>query len=284
MGDISTYWHRFFHGNKEGQDWWQKKKELCRKREAQLVKIKGKGLILSKQSYDTTNRTEYALHLEYLLKQGDFFYKEEQVIPYQFVKSANGKERHEYIEKPFVEKSRNPFPVFKQGNQKEPYRETEYNRLEAVKYAERWWNSFNPEYLRFEDDCTNYISQCLRAGGGPMWGEPVREQGWWYGSDSWSFSWSVAHSFRWYLSGSERGIRGIEVESPEELNPGDVICYDFDGDGAWNHSTIVVRKDVNNMPLVNAHTDNSRNRYWSYEDSTAWTPEIQYKFFRIEIN
>lgn len=89
----------------------------------------------------------------------------------------------------------------------------------------------------------------------------------------------MAHSFRWYLSGSERGIRGIEVEQPEELNPGDVICYDFDGDGAWNHTTIVVAKDADNMPLVNAHTNNSRNRYWSYEDSAAWTPEIQYKFF-----
>ncbi|MFD1065788.1 amidase domain-containing protein [Oceanobacillus locisalsi] len=284
MGDIATDWLRFFRGDKAGQNWWDKKKALCRKREAQLVKITGNGLILGKQSYETTSRTAYAVHLEYLIKQGNFFYTEEQVLPYQLVRSADGKVRHEAFEKPVVEKNINPFPVFKQGNQKETHREITYNRLEAVKYAERWWNSYNPEYLRFEDDCTNYISQCLRAGGSPMWGEPVRERGWWYGSDSWSFSWSVAHSFRWYLSGSERGIRGIEVETPEELKPGDVICYDFDGDGAWNHTTIVVRKDADNMPLVNAHTDNSRNRYWSYEDSTAWTPEIQYKFFRIEIN
>lgn len=74
------------------------------------------------------------------------------------------------------------------------------------------------------------------------------------------------------------------METPEELNPGDVICYDFEGDGTWNHTTIVVAKDADNMPLVNAHTDNSRNRYWSYEDSAAWTPEIEYKFFRIEIS
>lgn len=284
MGDITTYWQDFFRKNKEDQDWWNKKKALCKKRETQIVKIKGKGIILSKQSYDTTRNMSYAVHLAYLMKQGDFFYTEEQIVPYQFLKKPNGEVRHQYIEKPPAENAGNQLPVLKQENIKHSNREIEYNRLEAVRYAERWWNSFNPEYRRFEDDCTNYISQCLRAGGGPMWGEPVRERGWWYGKDSWSFSWSVAHSFRWYLSGSERGIRGVEVEEPEELNPGDVICYDFEGDGAWNHTTIVVAKDADNMPLVNAHTNNSRNRYWSYEDSAAWTPEIQYKFFRIEIS
>ena len=35
------------------------------------------------------------------------------------------------------------------------------------------------------------------------------------------------------------------------------------------------------MPLVNAHTYNSRMRYWAYEDSSAYTPNIKYKFFTI---
>lgn len=87
---------------------------------------------------------------------------------------------------------------------------------------------------------------------------------------------------RWYLSGSTSGLKGTVMESARDLIPGDIICYDFEGDGNWNHNTIVVAKDANGMPLVNAHTDNSRNRYWSYEDSTAWTPDIQYKFFRID--
>ena len=41
------------------------------------------------------------------------------------------------------------------------------DRLNAVKYAERWWNEYNPEYVKFENDCTNYISQCLHAGNAP---------------------------------------------------------------------------------------------------------------------
>lgn len=62
---------------------------------------------------------------------------------------------------------------------------------------------------------------------------------------------------------------------------GDVICYDFEGDGRWNHTTIVVAKDADGMPLVNANTYNSRMRYWAYEDSTAYTPNMKYAFFHI---
>ena len=114
-----------------------------------------------------------------------------------------------------------------------------------------------------------------------MTGFSNRSKGWWYQNNNWSFSWSVAHSFRWYLSGAKSGLRGIEMESARDLSPGDVICYDFDGDGRWQHTTIVVAKDDNGEPLVNAQTTNSRMRYWAYEDSTAYTPNIQYKFFRI---
>ena len=42
-----------------------------------------------------------------------------------------------------------------------------YNRQAAVQYANTWWNSNNPAYPVFDVDCTNYISQCLRAGGHP---------------------------------------------------------------------------------------------------------------------
>ena len=63
-----------------------------------------------------------------------------------------------------------------------------YDRLAAVRYADKWWNSYNPAYPKFEvDDCTNYVSQCLRAGGAPMWGYPNREKGWWIGGGNMEF-------------------------------------------------------------------------------------------------
>ena len=77
-------------------------------------------------------------------------------------------------------------------------------------------------------------------------------------------------------------MRAVQVNRPEELLPGDIICYDWDGDGRWDHNTIVTAKDPMGMPLVNAHTVNSRHRYWDYRDSYAWTPNTRYRFYRIE--
>jgi hypothetical protein len=156
-----------------------------------------------------------------------------------------------------------------------------YDRRAAVRYAEKWWDSYNPAFEKFDVDCTNFISQCLHAGGAPMSGYSNRNKGWWMRNNSWSYSWSVAHALRWYLPNSKSGLRAVEKKNANELMLGDVICYDFQGDGRFDHNTIVVAKDANKMPLVNAHTTNSRMRYWSYEDSTAYTSNIKYKFFHI---
>lgn len=163
-------------------------------------------------------------------------------------------------------------------------RRVAYNREQAVQYAHRWWNDYNPKFKAFEVDCTNYVSQCMRAGNAPMKSSSNRAKGWWYKfgeNPNWSFSWAVAHSFRWYLPNSKTGLRATEAFSADQLQLGDIICYDFDGDGKWQHNTIVVAKDGAGMPLVNAHTTNSQNRYWSYKDSSAWTEKIQYKFLKI---
>ncbi|MED3281960.1 amidase domain-containing protein, partial [Bacillus thuringiensis] len=53
-------------------------------------------------------------------------------------------------------------------------------------------------------------------------------KGWWQRENQWSWSWAVAHSFYWYLSGATTGLRAEAVERPEELILGDVIAYDFE--------------------------------------------------------
>lgn len=155
-----------------------------------------------------------------------------------------------------------------------------YDREAAVYYANKWWNDFNPVYPKFSVDCTNYVSQCLRAGGAPMWGAPNRELGWWIGNGSWSLSWATAHSLRWYLAGSTRGMTATIVDSAEQLNVGDVIVYDFQNDGRFDHAAIVTAKD-GRTPLVNAHTYNVQLRLWDYKDSYASTPNVRYIFFKI---
>ncbi|AWB43358.1 hypothetical protein DCC85_03380 [Paenibacillus sp. CAA11] len=167
-----------------------------------------------------------------------------------------------------------------------PSRRPAYRREEAVLYADRWWDSFNPEFAAFEVDCTNYISQCLFAGGAPINYTGKRESGWWYkgyigSKEAWSYSWAVSNSLEGYLSSSRTGLQAVPVERAEELELGDVIIYDWDGNGAFQHSTIVTAFDAGGMPLVNAHTTSSRHRYWDYKDSYAWTENTVYRFFHI---
>lgn len=163
---------------------------------------------------------------------------------------------------------------------------TPYRRDLAVRYAESWWNGANPQFRAFPADCTNFVSQCLLAGGAPMTGVGRVDQGWWYAGDGgpqdrWSYSWAVAHSLRWYLAASKTGLRAEEKRSAAQLAPGDVICYDFDGDGRWEHTAIVVALDSQGEPLVNAHSAPARHKHWSYRHSYAWTENIRYTFFHI---
>lgn len=281
MDEIKALWLDFFQTNQETDNWWTRKKDLCNERKIEIVRIQGDGQVFQHVRYDHKSHYQYLLHVSYLMKQGERFHLEEQVSTYQF-DLDNGKISNHKEVKP-TSPSEQTNSITPDEIQEDSLKRYTYDRLAAVQYAEHWWNSYNPDFRVFDVDCTNYISQCLLAGDAPMRGAPTRDQGWWYQNNNWSFSWAVAHSMRWYLSGSSVGLQGKEVEDVEELNPGDVICYDFEGDGRWDHTTIVVAKEVNGMPLVNAHTDNSRNRYWSYEDSTAWTPNIRYKFFRIGV-
>ncbi|WP_339252098.1 amidase domain-containing protein [Sporosarcina sp. FSL W8-0480] len=156
-----------------------------------------------------------------------------------------------------------------------------YNREAAVRYADQWWNGRNPAFPSFDVDCTNYISQCLLAGGAPMHGYPNRERGWWLQGGTWSFSWSVSHSLHWYVAASKKGLTAKKVSSPYELDLGDLIFYDFQGDGRYDHSTIVTAKDINGAPLVNAHTYDAYHRTWDYKDSYAWRENAKYAFFKI---
>ncbi|MFS0645616.1 amidase domain-containing protein [Siminovitchia sp. 179-K 8D1 HS] len=251
-------------------------------RKCEIVKVDAVGQVLEKRTEKEIDQLLYHFHFKYVIKQGSFFYMEEEV---EKRKAAFYKNHIIEDDEVPVEFEAEPLKMDEgwKREENEPIR-YDYDRLEAVRYAERWWNDYNPAYIKFEVDCTNYVSQCLHAGGAPMRGYPNRSNGWWYRNRNWSFSWSVANALKAYLQHSKTGLRAKEVDDPLELQLGDVICYDFQGDGRFDHNTIVTGKDANGMPLVNAHTYNTRMRYWAYEDSSAYTPNIQYKMFTIVDN
>ncbi|EFM10270.1 conserved hypothetical protein [Paenibacillus curdlanolyticus YK9] len=162
-----------------------------------------------------------------------------------------------------------------------------YRRDLVAAYADRWWNEPNPAYENFEVNCTNYVSQCIFAGHAPMNYTGKRESGWWYqgrsgGREMWSYSWAVANALQSNLaSGRNSGMRATVVESADQLQLGDVILYDWNGDYRFQHSTVVTAFDADGMPLVNANTVASRHRYWDYKDSYAWTERTRYRLYHI---
>lgn len=258
----------------------ERKLESLSKRSAEIVKVKAAGKIMETENEDQFEKVHYLTHYQYLIKQKGKLYLEEEAEErvakfYKGVLIAD-----EEVRPPAVPCEQDQSPVLTEDDNVERI-SYQYNRLKAVQYAERWWNTYNPAYKKFENNCTNYISQCLRAGEAPMRGYPNRGAGWWYQHTNWSYSWAVAHSLKNYLGSSKSGLRAKEVTSADQLILGDVICYDFEGDGRYNHNTIVTGKDAYGMPLVNANTYNSRMRYWAYEDSSAYTPNIKYKFYTI---
>lgn len=260
----------------------ERKKKLFRKRQVQIVKAKMK-VKLGESIFDDdgSNHMRYKVHTEYLCNDKDHLYIEEQVEERTALFYGQMLIKDSKVEIPFHQPLRSEGMIMTDSGRNDFGRAFTYDRLAAVQYAEKWWNKRNPAYKNFDDNCTNFISQCLHAGSAPMRGYPNRGSGWWMQNHSWSYSWTVAHSMKSFLGSSKVGLRAVKTPSPEELSLGDVICYDFEGDGRYNHTTIVVAKDKMDMPLVNAQTYDSRMRYWSYEDSTAYTPSIKYTFYKI---
>ena len=254
------------------------KVELLKERGAHILNVRANARNIERSEQGKQEVIQYEAHWQYFIKQKDFYYIEEEKQ-----KRVAIFDQGECLSDAEIPVPAHPAALEElQWKEVPELRKYEYDRFKAVQYAERYWQDYNPAYQAFEDDCTNFISQCLHAGGVPTWGQSNRAKGWWYSGNSWSYSWTVAHALKLLLQSPKGGPKATEVSSPDQLELGDVICYDFEGDGRTNHTTIVTAKDYFDMPLVNAHTFDSRQRYWSYEDSTKYTPQMQYTFYHIE--
>ncbi|MFB7667909.1 amidase domain-containing protein [Kitasatospora sp. NPDC056138] len=135
------------------------------------------------------------------------------------------------------------------------------NYAAMAAYAEKYWNNYNPAYRKFNGvggDCTNFVSQALKAGG---WknapGDDSDYHNWWYSSDSQSWSWVGADEWSWFALSSKRVSNLANVY---QLGVGDILQADFDRDGSKNHSMIVTYRGPNGMPYVTYHSTNTYRR------------------------
>jgi hypothetical protein len=149
-----------------------------------------------------------------------------------------------------------------------------YNREAAVSYARKWAMARNPNYYNYHNlggDCTNFVSQCLLAGGGVMNHE--RDNGWYYyGPNAHSPSWTgVTFLHRFLTRKGGAGPIGHEVPM-SEAEIGDLTQFAED-EGRFSHTQIIVSagypRSLEKI-LIAAHTVDSLDR-----------PLSTYKFKKI---
>ena len=125
----------------------------------------------------------------------------------------------------------------------------EYNRAAAVQYARLWSLGRNPKFQDYEEwggNCTNFISQCINAGGIPMdhHGENIMKQWYWYSDSKRTPSWTAAQPFFEYLTRNNSdntenfGVYAAETYY-DELELGDIV--QLVKDGKAYHNMIITR-------------------------------------------
>lgn len=123
-----------------------------------------------------------------------------------------------------------------------------YNRENAINYAQKFALGKNPKYYHFEGiggDCTNFVSQCILAGGAKM--NYDKYYGWFYiNKDNRSPSWtSVKYFERFLLSSSSPGIQA-EITPIDQLEIGDIIQIRQKEYG-FNHTVIISKITIDEI-------------------------------------
>lgn len=152
-----------------------------------------------------------------------------------------------------------------------------YDPIKAILYADKWVShedldggkdpsKYNPEYKSYHNvggDCSNYVSQCLYAGGMVRSGSWVPDNYVWINCQG-------QHFHFWNM--------GKTVANPEskDIYPGSPLYYAY-----YTHVTICVGYNSAGTPVVNGHTTDRYRVPWDYSKETvAYT--LQLTDYRLE--
>ncbi|MEU3715532.1 amidase domain-containing protein [Streptomyces californicus] len=153
-----------------------------------------------------------------------------------------------------------------------------YKYSEMAKYAEKYWKNYNTSYRKFNDvggDCTNFISQALRAGG---WkndtGYYKSYKNWWYNSANQTTSWV---NVNYWASFALYSGRTYNLDNVYKLGIGDILQMDFTGNRSKDHSMITTYKS-GGVPYLTYHSTNTYRK--SVKSLVAQNPRATYYAFR----
>lgn len=143
-----------------------------------------------------------------------------------------------------------------------------YNYTAMVNYAKKYGLRGNTGLRTYGQDCTNFISQAVYAGGWTQKPGSMSERGdtrkWWYGNYTYTTSYSWAGAENWYWFGRNSG-RTKHVPSVWDLFPSDVLQADWgpNPNGNINHTMMVTGRQ-GGMLYLTYHTPNSVDVPLSY--------------------
>ncbi len=143
----------------------------------------------------------------------------------------------------------------------------------AIAYGDQWALSRNPLYEDFTGrggNCANFVSQCMYAAGFPLNGEWYMK-GVKYNKGPWFFANEN------YLYFSNYGT--AEAADETNINRGDLVYYDWTGDGHIDHTALCVGKGDDGQPAVDSNTTNALHANWKLG---AKNPNA--KFYVIHLN
>ena len=169
-----------------------------------------------------------------------------------------------------------------------------YNWAAAVDYAHWWANDgpragygYNPAYISYPNDCTNFMSQALTAGGWtPIGGWYLDPNVWWYDGSNQTNSntWSAAD---WLLPFINNSGRGYPLGSFTDLQLGDLMFADWAYNGTPGypeHAMMLTYKTSNSYADIR-FSYHSNDRYdWPLASilTTNPTPSNLYWGSRIQ--
>jgi hypothetical protein len=153
-----------------------------------------------------------------------------------------------------------------------------YDYSDMAKYAEKHWKNYNSSYRKFNDvggDCTNFISQALRAGGWKNdtgWYKSYKN--WWYNSSNQTTSWV---NVNYWASFALHSDRAYNLDNVYKLGIGDILQMDFTGNRSKDHSMITTYRS-GGVPYLTYHSTNTYRK--SVRSIVAQYPNAKYYAFR----
>lgn len=154
-----------------------------------------------------------------------------------------------------------------------------YDYAAMAAYTEKYWKDYNTAYRSFNSaggDCTNYLSQGLKAGG---WGQVTSSDEdygtWYYAAGGQSDSWVGVNEWSWFTQTAKRTTALANVY---QMDVGDVLQVDFDKDGAKDHSMMTTYRSSSGVPYVTYHDADTYRR--SLSSLIAAYPNAAYYAYR----